>query len=53
MSALAEPEAAVVRAKVDARRRPSPIWAIPVVSVLIAFFANPVFHDMVTDAFGV
>ena len=36
MSAVAQSEAAVVRAKVDARRRLSPIWAIPIVSVLIA-----------------
>lgn len=35
MTAIAEPNT-IVRAKVDARRRPSPIWAIPVVAVLIA-----------------
>jgi len=35
MTAIAELDA-VVRAKVDARRRPSPIWAIPAVAVLVA-----------------
>ena len=35
MTAIAELDA-VVRAKVDARRRPSPIWAIPAVADLIA-----------------
>ena len=35
MSAVAHPDAAVVRAKNDSRRRPSPIWLIPIVSVLI------------------
>ena len=34
MTAIA-PSDAVVRAKVDTRRRPSPIWLIPIVSVLI------------------
>jgi paraquat-inducible protein B len=35
MTAIADPQA-VARAKVDGRRRLSPIWVIPVVSVLIA-----------------
>ena len=34
MTAIA-PSDAVVRAKVDTRRRPSPIWLVPIVSVLI------------------
>ena len=35
MSAVAHPETGIARAKVDTRRRPSPIWLIPIVSVLI------------------
>jgi paraquat-inducible protein B len=35
MTTIADPHT-IVRAKVDVRRRPSPIWAIPIVSVLIA-----------------